>query len=106
VEEIRRAIYQLASRIMGRPMLEQAFKNIDDVLRKEAGCTAEYYTPRSLIRAIVRVVKPKIGERIYDGAVGSAGFLCESFEYMKSKGHLRLHRACDAGCWGRGGVSV
>jgi type I restriction enzyme M protein len=28
----------------------------------------EYYTPRPLIRAIVQVVKPKIGERIYDGA--------------------------------------
>lgn len=45
----------------------------------------EYYTPRPLIRAIVRVVQPKIGERIYDGAVGSAGFLCESFDYMKAK---------------------
>jgi type I restriction enzyme M protein len=44
----------------------------------------EYYTPRPLIRAIVRVVQPRIGERIYDGACGSAGFLCESFEYMKS----------------------
>jgi len=42
----------------------------------------EYYTPRPLIRAIVQVVKPKIGERIYDGAVGSAGFLCESYEYL------------------------
>jgi len=48
----------------------------------------EYYTPRPLIRAIVQVVQPKIGERIYDGAVGSAGFLCESFDYLKSKGHL------------------
>jgi type I restriction enzyme M protein len=37
----------------------------------------EYYTPRPLIRAIVQVVKPRIGERIYDGAVGSAGFLCD-----------------------------
>jgi type I restriction enzyme M protein len=45
----------------------------------------EYYTPRPLIRAIVQVVKPKIGERIYDGAVGSAGFLCESFEYLTAK---------------------
>jgi type I restriction enzyme M protein len=44
----------------------------------------EYYTPRPLIRAIIKVVKPKIGERIYDGACGSAGFLCESFEYMKA----------------------
>jgi type I restriction enzyme M protein len=48
----------------------------------------EYYTPRPLIRAIVQVVKPKIGERIYDGAVGSAGFLCEAFEYLKAKGNL------------------
>ena len=42
----------------------------------------EYYTPRPLIRAMVRVVKPQIGERIYDGACGSAGFLCESFDYL------------------------
>src|SRR5579863_4324711 len=44
----------------------------------------EYYTPRPLIRAIIQVVKPRIGERIYDGACGSAGFLCESFEYLKA----------------------
>jgi type I restriction enzyme M protein len=42
----------------------------------------EYYTPRPLIRAMVQVVKPQVGERIYDGACGSAGFLCESFEYL------------------------
>jgi len=42
----------------------------------------EYYTPRPLIRAMVRVVDPKIGETIYDGAVGSAGFLCEAFDYL------------------------
>src|ERR1700693_4369115 len=45
----------------------------------------EYYTPRPLIRAIVQVVQPQIGERIYDGACGSAGFLCESFDYLKAK---------------------
>jgi len=45
----------------------------------------EYYTPRPLIRAIVQVVGPKVGERIYDGAVGSAGFLCEAFEYLSNK---------------------
>jgi len=45
----------------------------------------EYYTPRPLIRAMVQVVKPQIGERIYDGACGSAGFLCESFEYLTDK---------------------
>jgi type I restriction enzyme M protein len=48
----------------------------------------EYYTPRPLIRAIIHVVKPKIGDRIYDGALGSAGFLCESFDYLRAKTDL------------------
>ncbi len=43
----------------------------------------EYYTPRPLIRTIVKVVAPELGDKIYDGAVGSAGFLCEAFEYLK-----------------------
>ena len=44
-----------------------------------------YYTPRPLIRAIIRIVNPKIGERIYDGAVGSGGFLCEAFEFLRAQ---------------------
>jgi type I restriction enzyme M protein len=48
----------------------------------------EYYTPRPLIRTIVRVVAPKIGDKIYDGAVGSAGFLCEAFSYLKESKNL------------------
>jgi type I restriction enzyme M protein len=42
----------------------------------------EYYTPRPLITTIIKVVDPKIGQTIYDGAVGSAGFLVEAFEYL------------------------
>jgi type I restriction enzyme M protein len=45
----------------------------------------EYYTPRPLIRAMIQVVAPKIGERIYDGACGSAGFLCEAFDYLSKQ---------------------
>ncbi|HVX85145.1 MAG TPA: N-6 DNA methylase [Phycisphaerae bacterium] len=43
----------------------------------------EYYTPRPLIRAIIKVINPKIGETIYDGACGSAGFLCEAFDFLR-----------------------
>lgn len=45
----------------------------------------EYYTPRPLIRAMIQVVKPLIGDRIYDGACGSAGFLCEAFAHLKQQ---------------------
>jgi len=48
----------------------------------------EYYTPRPLIKTIVKVVAPKSGNTIYDGAVGSAGFLCEAFEYLKNSKKL------------------
>jgi type I restriction enzyme M protein len=48
----------------------------------------EYYTPRPLIRAMVKVAKPKIGERVYDGACGSAGFLCESYEFLRAQKNL------------------
>lgn len=42
----------------------------------------EYYTPRPLIKTIVKVVAPKIGDKIYDGACGSAGFLVEAYNYL------------------------
>ncbi len=48
----------------------------------------ECYTPRSLIKIIVKVVAPDIGNKTYDGAVGSAGFLAEAFEYLKTSRDL------------------
>ena len=44
----------------------------------------EYYTPRPLIKTIVKVVDPQIGETVYDGALGSGGFLVEAFDYMRN----------------------
>jgi type I restriction enzyme M protein len=54
----------------------------------------QYYTPRPLIRAMIQVIDPQIGEKIYDGAAGSCGFLCEAYEYMyermdKTTDHLK-----------------
>ena len=51
----------------------------------------EYYTPRPLIRTIIRVVNPQIGKTVYDGACGSAGFLCEAYTYM----HQQVRRTED-----------
>ena len=49
----------------------------------------EYYTPRPLIRALIAVVNPKLGETICDPAVGSAGFLCEAYGYLKEQNPKR-----------------
>lgn len=61
-------------------LYEDKIKNMGNAGRNGG----EYYTPRPLITTIVKVVNPKIGDKIYDGAVGSAGFLCEAFNYLKS----------------------
>ena len=60
-------------------LYEDKIKNMGNAGRNGG----EYYTPRPLIKTIVKVVAPKIGDKIYDGAVGSAGFLVEAFEYLK-----------------------
>jgi type I restriction enzyme M protein len=65
-------------------LYEDKIKNMGNAGRNGG----EYYTPRPLIKTIVQVVGPKIGDRIYDGAVGSAGFLVEAFEYLKNSKKL------------------
>ncbi len=47
----------------------------------------EFYTPRAVIKAMVESVNPQVGETIYDGAVGSGGFLIQAYEHM-AKGNL------------------
>ncbi len=65
-------------------LYESKIKNMGNAGRNGG----EYYTPRALIKTIIKVVAPKIGQTVYDGAVGSAGFLCEAFEYMKESKSL------------------
>ena len=65
-------------------LYEDKIKNMGNAGRNGG----EYYTPRPLIKTIVKVVAPTIGNKIYDGAVGSAGFLVEAFEYLKESKSL------------------
>jgi type I restriction enzyme M protein len=58
-------------------LYEDKIKNMGNAGRNGG----EYYTPRPLIKTIIKVVDPVLRQNIYDGAVGSAGFLCEAFEY-------------------------
>jgi type I restriction enzyme M protein len=65
-------------------LYEDKIKNMGNAGRNGG----EYYTPRPLIRTIIKVVAPKIGDTIYDAASGSAGFLCEAFDYLKNSKKL------------------
>lgn len=59
-------------------LYEDKIKNMGNAGRNGG----QYYTPRPLIRAMIQVVDPQIGEKVYDGAAGSCGFLCEAYGYM------------------------
>lgn len=59
-------------------LYESKIKNMGNAGRNGG----QYYTPRPLIRAMINVLDPQIGEKIYDGAAGSCGFLCEAYEYL------------------------
>ena len=65
-------------------LYEDKIKNMGNAGRNGG----EYYTPRPLIKSIVKVTNPQIGETVYDGAVGSAGFLCEAYAWMRGQGEL------------------
>jgi len=58
----------------------------EDLLRRlgsENRLAGEFYTPRPVIRFMVRVIAPKIGETVYDPACGTCGFLAQAYELMK-----------------------
>lgn len=65
----------------------------EHVLRqiKQAGELGQFRTPRHIIRRIVELVDPKIGETVYDPAAGTAGFLVAAYE------HIRLTNSSEAG---------
>jgi type I restriction enzyme M protein len=65
----------------------------EHVLRqiKQAGELGQFRTPRHIIRRIVELVDPKIGETVYDPAAGTAGFLVAAYE------HIRLANSSEAG---------
>ena len=58
---------------------------------KQAGELGQFRTPRHIIRAIVRMIDPKLGETVYDPAAGSAGFLVAAYD------HVRLTNSSAAG---------
>ena len=49
----------------------------------DGGNSGEFYTPRPLIKVITEVVNPQIGDKIYDPAVGSCGFLIEAYNHIR-----------------------
>jgi len=64
-------------------LLSQVYEEILQEMGSEGGWSGEFYTPRPIIRLMIKIVNPKLGDVILDPFVGSAGFLVESFDYLQ-----------------------
>lgn len=71
-------------------VLSQVYEELLLRLGKEGGVAGEFYTPRPVVRLMVKIVDPKIGERIFDPFCGSAGFLVESYKHMQEAKELTI----------------
>jgi type I restriction enzyme M protein len=62
-------------------------------MRDAAGDSGEFYTPRAVVRFIVTVTNPRLGETVLDPAAGTGGFLVEAFEHLKKQCKKAEHYA-------------
>jgi len=71
-------------------ILSQLYEELLMMMGKEGGAAGEYYTPRPIVRLMVKIVNPQIGETVFDPLCGSCGFLIESFKWMKQQRKLTV----------------
>ncbi len=64
--------------------LSHLYESMLAKLGREGGMGGEFYTPRPVIEFIVKMVDPEFGQTVYDPAMGSAGFLVEAYNHMRS----------------------
>lgn len=62
--------------------LSQVYEGLLLKMGEKGNDGGQFFTPRQVIKAMVQVIDPKIGETVYDPGCGTGGFLAQSFEYM------------------------
>lgn len=65
--------------------LSQIYEGLLLKMGEKGSDAGQFFTPREVIRAMVRAIAPKIGETVYDPCCGTGGFLAQAAEYMKPK---------------------
>src|SRR3990172_4235550 len=73
--------------------LSQVYEGLLLKMGEKGNDGGQFFTPREIIRAVVRVVAPQVGEKIYDPGCGTGGFLAQAFEHMAGPGNARITSA-------------
>jgi type I restriction enzyme M protein len=65
--------------------LSHLYESILKEMRDASGDAGEFYTPRPVVKFMVEMINPKIGETVLDPAAGTGGFLVQTFDYLKKQ---------------------
>jgi len=71
-------------------VVSQVYEDLLLRMGREGGVAGEFYTPRPVIRLMVKIVNPEVGHTILDPFCGSGGFLVESFNHIKESRELTV----------------
>lgn len=82
ISEVQKIHFDVSEEIF---TLSHVYEELLKEMQEGGGNNGEFYTPRSLVRAMVQILNPKIGETIYDPACGTGGFLAEAHSQMKDQ---------------------
>jgi len=70
--------------------LSQVYEGLLLKMGEKGNDGGQFFTPREIIRAIVRAVDPQIGETVYDPGCGTGGFLAQAFEHMAGPNNANI----------------
>jgi type I restriction enzyme M protein len=70
--------------------LSQVYEGLLLKMGEKGNDGGQFFTPREIIRAMVRVIDPQIGEAVYDPGCGTGGFLAQSFEHMAGQNNCNI----------------
>ena len=70
--------------------LSQVYEGLLLKMGEKGNDGGQFFTPREIIRVMIRVVDPQIGKTVYDPGCGTGGFLAQAFEYMRAKAGDRI----------------
>lgn len=70
--------------------LSQVYEGLLLKMGEKGGDGGQFFTPREIIRAVVQVVAPQVGETLYDPGCGTGGFLAQSYEFMAGSNNEKI----------------
>lgn len=71
--------------------LSHLYESMLREMRDAAGDSGEFYTPRPVVKFMIQMLDPKLGETVLDPACGTGGFLVEAYEHIKEQARLAEH---------------